>query len=100
MVKKKVVLGTFSLILESDGKKVGRSQLYLSVNEMFQKMTCQVQPRYGTEIYTIFGIFCTSGKEVGTDGILYRIQNSVKPDYLLIYLSIQFFSIISCILYI
>ncbi|XP_068094407.1 polycystin-1-like protein 1 [Hyperolius riggenbachi] len=35
--------------LESVGKEVGRSQLYLSVNEMSQKMTCQVQPSYGTE---------------------------------------------------
>ncbi|XP_018424147.1 PREDICTED: polycystic kidney disease protein 1-like 1 [Nanorana parkeri] len=46
-----------------NGKKVGRSQLYLSVNEMSQKITCQVQPRYGTEVFTIFSIFCTSGKE-------------------------------------
>ncbi|XP_075684334.1 polycystin-1-like protein 1 [Rhinoderma darwinii] len=41
----------------------GRSQLYFTVNEMSNKMTCQVQPKNGIEVFTIFSIFCTSGKE-------------------------------------
>ncbi|KAM4026856.1 polycystin-1-like protein 1 [Anomaloglossus baeobatrachus] len=49
--------------LESHGYKIGRSQLYFTVNEMSHKMTCQVQPNSGIEIFTIFSIFCTSGKE-------------------------------------
>ncbi|XP_075070470.1 polycystin-1-like protein 1 [Mixophyes fleayi] len=45
------------------GNEFGRSQLYFTVNEMPQKMTCQVQPKDGIEVFTIFSIFCTSGKE-------------------------------------
>ncbi|XP_040210381.1 polycystic kidney disease protein 1-like 1 [Rana temporaria] len=61
--------------LESNGKKVGRSQLYLSVHEMSQKITCQVQPRYGTEVFTIFSIFCTSGKEDLSYEFSYQVGN-------------------------
>ncbi|XP_073533023.1 polycystin-1-like protein 1 [Phyllobates terribilis] len=49
--------------LDSRGYRIGRSQLYFTVNEMSYKMTCQVQPNSGIEIFTIFSIFCTSGKE-------------------------------------
>ncbi|XP_040288532.1 polycystic kidney disease protein 1-like 1 isoform X1 [Bufo bufo] len=49
--------------LESRGHKMGRSQLYFTVNEMSHKMTCQVQPKSGIEVFTVFSIFCTSGKE-------------------------------------
>ncbi|XP_041422038.1 polycystic kidney disease protein 1-like 1 isoform X3 [Xenopus laevis] len=47
----------------SGGNEVGKSQLYFTVNEMAPRMTCQVQPNEGTELYTVFSIFCTSGKE-------------------------------------
>ncbi|XP_053323789.1 polycystic kidney disease protein 1-like 1 [Spea bombifrons] len=49
--------------LVSHGNPVGRSQMYFKVNEMPQKVICQVQPRDGIEVYTIFSIFCTSGQE-------------------------------------
>ncbi|XP_056376258.1 polycystic kidney disease protein 1-like 1 isoform X2 [Hyla sarda] len=49
--------------LESRGYKLGKSQLYFTVSEMSRKMTCQVQPKSGIEVFTIFSIFCTSGKE-------------------------------------
>nr|DBA24710.1 TPA: hypothetical protein GDO54_012332 [Pyxicephalus adspersus] len=61
--------------LESNGNKVGRSQLYFSVNEMSQKITCQVQPRYGIEVFTIFSIFCTSGKEDLSYEFSYQVGN-------------------------
>ncbi|XP_069588362.1 polycystin-1-like protein 1 [Ranitomeya imitator] len=61
--------------LESRGYKIGRSQLYFTVNEMSHKMTCQVQPNSGIELYTIFSIFCTSGKE----DLNYEFSYEVKP---------------------
>ncbi|XP_063778763.1 polycystin-1-like protein 1 isoform X2 [Pseudophryne corroboree] len=51
------------ITLATQEREVGRSQLYFTVNEMSQKMTCQVQPKDGIEVFTIFSIFCTSGKE-------------------------------------
>ncbi|KAM3929202.1 polycystin-1-like protein 1 [Leptodactylus fuscus] len=52
-----------NVTLESRGYRIGMSQLYFTVNEMSQKLTCQVQPKSGFEVFTIFSIFCTSGKE-------------------------------------
>ncbi|XP_031759863.1 polycystic kidney disease protein 1-like 1 isoform X2 [Xenopus tropicalis] len=49
--------------LASRGNEIGKSQLYFTVNEMAPRMTCQVQPNEGMELYTVFSIFCTSGKE-------------------------------------
>ncbi|KAM8967024.1 polycystin-1-like protein 1 [Pelodytes ibericus] len=48
--------------LVSHGTMVGRSQMYFTVNEMPQRIDCSVQPRDGLEVYTVFTIFCTSGK--------------------------------------
>ncbi|KAG8572332.1 hypothetical protein GDO81_012023 [Engystomops pustulosus] len=52
-----------NVTLKSHGYNIGMSQLYFTVNERSHKMTCQVQPKSGVEVFTIFSIFCTSGKE-------------------------------------
>ncbi|XP_031198335.1 polycystic kidney disease protein 1-like 1 [Mastomys coucha] len=41
---------------------LGKAQLYLTVNQAPQDMSCQVRPHHGMEAYTIFSVFCMSGK--------------------------------------
>ncbi|XP_030065278.1 polycystic kidney disease protein 1-like 1 [Microcaecilia unicolor] len=41
-------------------------------------MTCRVQPKDGVEIYTLFSIFCTSGKEDLHYEFSYRVGNSSR----------------------
>ncbi|XP_069072241.1 polycystin-1-like protein 1 [Pleurodeles waltl] len=57
---------------------MGRAQLYFSVNEKPHGMTCQVQPRYGFEIESIFSIFCTSGREDLRYEFSYRVGNASR----------------------
>ncbi|XP_063309165.1 polycystin-1-like protein 1 [Pelobates fuscus] len=47
----------------SHGNTFGKSQIYFKVNEIPKSITCQVQPREGLEVYTVFSIFCSSGKQ-------------------------------------
>ncbi|XP_034562845.1 polycystic kidney disease 1 like 1 [Notolabrus celidotus] len=42
---------------------LGRAQLFLKTNPAPKDVTCQIQPITGTELYTHFSIFCTSGKK-------------------------------------
>ncbi|MEE6509445.1 hypothetical protein FKM82_026151, partial [Ascaphus truei] len=64
--------------LASQGNLIGKSQLYFTVNEMPQKMTCQMQPKDGFEVYTVFSIFCTSGKEDLYYEFSYRVGSSSR----------------------
>ncbi|KAM4689007.1 polycystin-1-like protein 1 [Discoglossus pictus] len=64
--------------LASRGNVVGKSQFYFTVNEMPQKMTCLVQPKEGWEMYTVFSIFCTSGKEDFHYDFSYKIGRSSR----------------------
>nr|XP_033786352.1 polycystic kidney disease protein 1-like 1 isoform X2 [Geotrypetes seraphini] len=65
--------------LASNQISLGRSQLYFTVNEVpHGMMTCQVQPKDGVEIYTVFSIFCTSGKRDLHYEFSYRIGNSSR----------------------
>ncbi|XP_021066840.1 polycystic kidney disease protein 1-like 1 [Mus pahari] len=41
---------------------LGKAQLYLTVNQAPQDLSCQVRPHHGMEAYTIFSVFCMSGK--------------------------------------
>uniref|UniRef100_A0A8C5PCG7 Polycystin-1-like protein 1 n=1 Tax=Leptobrachium leishanense TaxID=445787 RepID=A0A8C5PCG7_9ANUR len=49
--------------LASHGNTIGKSQIYFKVNEIPKSVACQVQPREGFEMYTVFSVFCSSGKE-------------------------------------
>ncbi|XP_029442948.1 polycystic kidney disease protein 1-like 1 [Rhinatrema bivittatum] len=62
----------------SNQSSLGKAQLYFTVNEIPQGMTCQVQPKDGFEIYTVFSIFCTSGKEDLHYEFSYQIGNSSR----------------------
>ncbi|XP_058533935.1 polycystin-1-like protein 1 [Ochotona princeps] len=41
---------------------LGKAQLYLTVNQAPQHVTCQVQPHQGLEAHTLFSVFCMSGE--------------------------------------
>uniref|UniRef100_A0A3Q2Z1M3 Polycystic kidney disease protein 1-like 1 n=1 Tax=Hippocampus comes TaxID=109280 RepID=A0A3Q2Z1M3_HIPCM len=55
---------------------LGRTQLFLRTKPIPKGMTCQVQPSKGLELYTHFGIFCTSGRE----DLLYEYSFSVGSE--------------------
>ncbi|CAK6980027.1 polycystic kidney disease 1 like 1, partial [Scomber scombrus] len=57
----------------SQSSFLGRTQMFLKTNPAPKGMTCQVQPIKGSELYTHFSIFCTSGKE----DLLYEYSFSV-----------------------
>ncbi|CAN2389593.1 Polycystic kidney disease [Pristimantis euphronides] len=67
--------------LELHGYKIGRSQLYFKVNEMSHKMSCHVQPKSGSEVFTVFSVFCTSGKEDLSYEFSYQAELSKKILY-------------------
>ncbi|XP_044196388.1 polycystic kidney disease 1 like 1-like [Thunnus albacares] len=58
---------------KSQSSFLGRTQIFLKTNSAPKGMTCQVQPIKGSELYTHFSIFCTSGKE----DLLYEYSFSV-----------------------
>ncbi|XP_044196392.1 polycystic kidney disease 1 like 1-like [Thunnus albacares] len=58
---------------KSQSSFLGRTQIFLKTNPAPKGMTCQVQPIKGSELYTHFSIFCTSGKE----DLLYEYSFSV-----------------------
>ncbi|XP_069469434.1 polycystin-1-like protein 1 [Ambystoma mexicanum] len=62
----------------SNDVPVGRAQLYFTVHEKPHGMTCQMQPRHGFELNSIFSIFCTSGKEDLLYEFSYRVGNSSR----------------------
>ncbi|XP_053571736.1 uncharacterized protein LOC128661511 [Bombina bombina] len=51
------------LSIASRGNIIGKSQLYFTVNEMPQRITCAVRYKEGFELHTVFSIFCTSGQK-------------------------------------
>ncbi|XP_053571737.1 LOW QUALITY PROTEIN: polycystic kidney disease protein 1-like 1 [Bombina bombina] len=51
------------LSVASRGNIIGKSQLYFTVNEMPQRITCAVRYKEGFELHTVFSIFCTSGQK-------------------------------------
>nr|Q8R526.2 RecName: Full=Polycystin-1-like protein 1; Short=Polycystin-1L1; AltName: Full=PC1-like 1 protein; AltName: Full=Polycystic kidney disease protein 1-like 1; AltName: Full=Protein rikishi [Mus musculus] len=55
---------------------LGKAQLYLTVNQAPQDMSCQVRPHHGMEAYTIFSVFCMSGKPDFHYEFRYRIGNT------------------------
>ncbi|XP_038616015.1 polycystic kidney disease protein 1-like 1 [Tachyglossus aculeatus] len=57
---------------------LGKAQLYFTVNEIPQGMTCEVQPSRGYEADTIFSVFCTSGKADFHYEFSYSIGNSSR----------------------
>nr|XP_046228097.1 polycystic kidney disease 1 like 1 [Scatophagus argus] len=48
---------------KSHNSFLGQTQLFLKTNPVPKDMMCQVQPVKGSELYTHFSIFCTSGRE-------------------------------------
>ncbi|XP_051910204.1 polycystic kidney disease 1 like 1 [Hippocampus zosterae] len=61
------------VIAKCPSRILGRTQLFLRTKPIPKGMTCQVQPSKGLELYTHFGIFCTSGRE----DLLYEYSFSV-----------------------
>ncbi|XP_032771810.1 polycystic kidney disease protein 1-like 1 [Rattus rattus] len=55
---------------------LGKAQLYLTVNQVPQDMSCQVRPHHGMEAHTIFSVFCMSGKPDFHYEFRYRIGNT------------------------
>ncbi|XP_052055676.1 polycystic kidney disease protein 1-like 1 [Apodemus sylvaticus] len=55
---------------------LGKAQLYLTVNQAPQDMSCQVRPHHGMEAYTIFSVFCMSGKPDFHYEFRYQIGNT------------------------
>ncbi|XP_043857052.1 polycystic kidney disease protein 1-like 1 [Dromiciops gliroides] len=57
---------------------LGKAQLYFTVNEVPKEMACQVQPIHGYEAYTVFSVFCMSGKADYHYEFSYQIGRSSK----------------------
>ncbi|XP_006901678.1 PREDICTED: polycystic kidney disease protein 1-like 1 [Elephantulus edwardii] len=57
---------------------LGKAQLYLMVNRAPQDVACQIQPHHGLEAYTIFSIFCMSGKPDFHYEFSYQIGNDSR----------------------
>ncbi|XP_077100644.1 polycystin-1-like protein 1 isoform X2 [Siphateles boraxobius] len=57
----------------SEERLQGKSQLFFHTQAVPEGMSCQVQPRTGSEIHTHFSVFCSSGKE----DLLYEYSFSV-----------------------
>ncbi|XP_036595535.1 polycystic kidney disease protein 1-like 1 [Trichosurus vulpecula] len=64
--------------VESSHSPLGKAQLYFTVNEVPKEMACQVQPIYGYEAYTVFSVFCMSGKADYHYEFSYQIGASSK----------------------
>uniref|UniRef100_A0A7N4P191 Polycystin-1-like protein 1 n=1 Tax=Sarcophilus harrisii TaxID=9305 RepID=A0A7N4P191_SARHA len=62
----------------SSHNPLGKAQLYFTVNEVPNKMSCQVQPSHGYEAYTVFSVFCMSGKADYYYEFSYQIGKSSK----------------------
>uniref|UniRef100_F6UKS9 Polycystin-1-like protein 1 n=1 Tax=Monodelphis domestica TaxID=13616 RepID=F6UKS9_MONDO len=62
----------------SSHRPLGKAQLYFTVNEVPKEMECQVQPIHGYEAYTIFSVFCMSGKADYLYEFSYQIGKSSK----------------------
>ncbi|XP_068951487.1 polycystin-1-like protein 1 [Petaurus breviceps papuanus] len=63
---------------ESNHSPLGKAQLYFTVNEVPKEMACQVQPTHGYEAYTVFSVFCMSGKADYHYEFSYQIGKSSK----------------------
>ncbi|GAB1295807.1 Polycystic kidney disease protein 1-like 1 [Apodemus speciosus] len=66
----------YHTIISSKHVLLGKAQLYLTVNQAPQDMSCQVRPHHGTEAYTIFSVFCMSGKPDFHYEFRYQIGNT------------------------
>ncbi|XP_027693068.1 polycystic kidney disease protein 1-like 1 [Vombatus ursinus] len=64
--------------IESSHSPLGKAQLYFTVNEVPKEMACQVQPIHGYEAYTVFSVFCMSGKADYHYEFSYQIGKSSK----------------------
>ncbi|XP_051826577.1 polycystic kidney disease protein 1-like 1 [Antechinus flavipes] len=62
----------------SNHNPLGKAQLYFTVNEVPKEMSCQVQPSHGYEVYTVFSVFCMSGKADYYYEFSYQIGKSSK----------------------
>ncbi|XP_072454221.1 polycystin-1-like protein 1 [Notamacropus eugenii] len=64
--------------VESSHSPLGKAQLYFTVNDVPKEMACQVQPIHGYEAYTVFSVFCMSGKVDYQYEFSYQIGESSK----------------------
>ncbi|XP_074138819.1 polycystin-1-like protein 1 [Sminthopsis crassicaudata] len=62
----------------SSHNPLGKAQLYFTVNEVPKEVSCQVQPSHGYEAYTVFSVFCMSGKADYHYEFTYQIGKSSK----------------------
>ncbi|XP_074055131.1 polycystin-1-like protein 1 [Macrotis lagotis] len=62
----------------SSHSSLGKAQLYFAVNEVPKEMACQVQPIQGYEAYTVFSVFCMSGRADYHYEFSYQIGKSSK----------------------
>uniref|UniRef100_K7E278 Polycystin-1-like protein 1 n=1 Tax=Monodelphis domestica TaxID=13616 RepID=K7E278_MONDO len=73
-----VSIGSYFFPAVSSHRPLGKAQLYFTVNEVPKEMECQVQPIHGYEAYTIFSVFCMSGKADYLYEFSYQIGKSSK----------------------
>ncbi|KAK7834456.1 hypothetical protein U0070_017642 [Myodes glareolus] len=66
----------FQASVASKKALLGKAQLYITVNQVPQDMSCQVRPHSGVEAQTIFSVFCMSGKPDFHYEFRYRVGNT------------------------
>ncbi|XP_049997049.1 polycystin-1-like protein 1 [Alexandromys fortis] len=66
----------FQASVASKKALLGKAQLYITVNQVPQDMSCQVRPHSGMEAHTVFSVFCMSGKPDFHYEFRYRVGNT------------------------